>query len=141
MLGTPREVSPGTAARQFGRTQSPRRVPGTVGISPPATAMPTLPTTGPRRNLTFDTTGRTQLPLQRVSTSPTGGPSFDESMMRDTTPLADRLFEQTKLEEAERTALEEELLVGIKEDLRRLAVKLDAEDWMYPNKPALPFKM
>jgi len=127
MIGTPQ--GPGTAPpRQFGRTQSPRRLSGA-----PGTALATLPTTGPRRNLTFDTTGRSHLPFQRSPAT--------EQEAREVNPLADRLFEEARMEDAEKKALEKELLRGVKDELRRLAARLDAEDWMYAKKPALPFKM
>ena len=95
--------------------------------------------TGPRRNLTFDTGGPRTSILPVNSSHTEGG---DSSNLRDATmPTADRMLEQARMEETARKELEEELLQGIKEDLRRLAGKLDADDWMYTTRVPVPFKM
>ena len=122
---TPREIVMTPTARQ------------TVGV-----------TGGPRRNLRFDTARTNETTISRGPqvrqfgqvTPPSNNEEFT-THYREATPLADKLYTKDVLEENARKDLEDELLAGIKDDLRRLANKLDADDWMYPAKPPLPFRM
>lgn len=117
-------------------------------IATPAARQTVGITGGPRRNLRFDTGRTNETTISRGPTLRQFGqvtpPSNNEEFathFREATPLADKLYTKDVLEEHARKDLEDELLAGIKDDLRRLANKLDADDWMYPAKPPLPFRM
>ena len=126
MLGTPNE-----RRRQQAATVRPVMIrnPGatTTGTGGPR-ARPTTASEWAGRNLAFGNT-----PSPSTSQNPLQEPSAQ-------TPIADHLLEQTKLEEGARKELEDELLKGIKDDLRRLSNDLDADNWMY-SAPFVPLRM